>query len=87
MYETLAAIGGIIWAIMTTFYAMKFNAPIRERKWYGTIAYIGLAGLVGGLMEVFRPQLESYPSYWTFAGLVIFIYITAKIYIFRNIEY
>ena len=79
--------GGILWVVMTIIYAIKYKQGIKVRKKWGGIAYAGLALLVGGGMELFKPYLASISSFWVFAVVVLFIYATAKIYLFNNIEW
>jgi RsiW-degrading membrane proteinase PrsW (M82 family) len=79
--------GGIIWAIFTVIYAMKYKQGARARKWYGMAAYFGLALLAGGLLETFHDKLQGKSSMWIILAVVIVIYALAKVYILNNITY
>jgi len=85
-YAIMAIAGGIVWAVMTVVYIMKFKQGIRARKWFGVIAYMGLACLIGGGLEYFKPLMEKVSPIWVMIPLIIFIYLTAKVYILNNIE-
>ncbi len=85
-YGLMAVIGGSIWVVMTVVYAMKYKEGIRARKWFGVIAYLGLAMLIGGLLEYYKELVEKVSPFWVFGGLVIFIYLTSKVYVFNNVE-
>lgn len=85
-YAIMAIAGGIVWALFTVIYALKFKQGIRARKWYGVIAYCGLAGLLGGLLQLYKPVLDTYSPILVFGILCVVIYLTAKIYVLNNIE-
>jgi hypothetical protein len=85
-YEIMAIVGGIIWAVFTAIYALRFKKGIRARKWYGVIAYTGLAFLLGGVLQIFKPELDKHSPILVFGILAVFIYLTAKVYIFNNVE-
>jgi hypothetical protein len=87
MYTIMAIAGAVIWIPMTVVYALKFKQGIKARKWFGVIAYFGLALLIGGLMEKYKALFENISPVWVFGVLILVIYLTAKIYIFNNIEY
>ena len=86
IYMIMVIAGGIIWAIFTVIYAIKYKEGARARKWYGMAAYFGLALFTGGLLETFHDKLEGPSTMWIMLVVVIFIYLMAKVYILNNIE-
>ena len=85
-YGVMAIIGGVIWIVCTLIYAVRYKSGIAARKWWGRIAYLGLAILIGCGMEYFKDTLENYSKILVFGGVALFIYITSRIYVFNNIE-
>jgi hypothetical protein len=87
MYLAMVIAGGILWAVMSVLYYLNFKKGVKARRKFASLAYVGLALLLGGAMELFKSYLAGISPLWIICGMMVFIHLTAKIYIFPNMDY